>query len=388
MLDVAIKSFLGVLALFLLGFAALTSCDADVGKSRLLKVSTREELESALMVAEGGEKILLAEGSYGPLEILDAKFTDPVTITPVIPLGANFEYVFISGSRGLRLQSLSVHTPTNGGPSTSVVSIVGGSQDVVFERSEVFGAIDSDFTGPNGLHCENVKDVTFSENQIHDVRNGGVFLDSNELRVLGNVIENIGNDGFKFISVENTLVEGNIGPRQVAPSDGAHLDFIQFQGGDSRNIVIRGNASVPGVGAPSWQGIFMDDASYSNVLIERNTLVIASLRGISISGGQNIVIRYNTILDVARGGRKATRIFSDGKVYGNILGTYPEDKRLGEYDGNLYIQNIDDSMPFSYREFFLDWEPHGEIELKSFTPIPGSLAYKYGAEALDPMSAE
>jgi hypothetical protein len=134
-----------------------------------------------------------------------------------------------------------------------------------------------------------------------------------------------------------------------------------------------------------FRGIFLDDARFTNVMIERNIIVTSMIRGISVSGARNTVARYNTVLDVPGAG-KATYVMLDGEVYGNIMSTYPGDKKLGIYEGNLLLQHADPRGRWHYDTVFP--QRAGRVRDHAGRPRPPSPAGWQRATARWPARAE
>ncbi|MGR3585593.1 MAG: right-handed parallel beta-helix repeat-containing protein [Pseudooceanicola nanhaiensis] len=363
---------------FLLGLGA-ASLLAGGAPAATVGITSRKALDRALAAAQGGETLVLADGAYGGLKIAGRSFRPAVTLTSATPRGARFDAVEITGSEGLILDQLHVASPDQGTFSSAVVSIQ-ASSGITLRDSEVNGPVDGDFSGHHGLHTDlGSRDITFARNYVHDVKNGATFIDTSALTVTGNVIDRIGNDSFKLIAITGGVIDGNTGARNVFPQPGSHLDFVQFQGADSRDIVLRGNVFLPGA-RTDVQGIFLDDARFTHVMIERNIIVTSMIRGISVSGARNTVARYNTVLDVPGAG-KATYVMLDGEVYGNIMSTYPGDKKLGIYEGNLLLQHADPRGRWHYDTVFRNARAGSGITLADLAPVPGGLAESYGAMA-------
>ena len=352
----------------------------DPGRAGEISVSSRAELVRTLADAGGGETLVLADGNYGSLHVEGRRFPREVTIRSAGHRGARFDEIVFVNSGNIRIDNVHVASPTNGSFTSRIVAVL-ASRDITVTNSEISGPEDSEFNGHHGIGTDDGSaNVTISGNYIHDVKNGGTFISSSGLKVTGNTVDRIGNDAFKFLAVRDVLIEGNTGSRNVFPAPGSHLDFIQFQGGDSEDIIIRGNVFLPGT-RTNVQGIFMDDAHYTNVLIERNIIVTAMIRGISVSSGTNVVARYNTVLDVPDPGSKATFVMVDGQAYGNIMGTYPNDRMLGETEGNLFVQLGDPKGPFHYHTVFRNAAIGAGVTLADLEPVPGGLADRYGAAA-------
>ncbi|SEK69077.1 Concanavalin A-like lectin/glucanases superfamily protein [Roseivivax marinus] len=344
-----------------------------------IAISTRAELLDALSSASGGETLVLANGRYGDLDVDNRSFGSEVTIVAQNRLGAKFDSVSVSNSDNVRIDGVHVDNPSNGTGGSYVVGITDGSTNVSFVNSEVNGPVDGNYSGHYGIYSSTgSRNVTFENNYVHDVKNGGTFINTSDLTVSGNTIDYIGNDSFKFLSIDGALIEDNIGASHVYASDGAHLDFIQFQGSDSRDITIRGNVYLPETAA-DVQGIFMDDAHYTNVLIEENIIVTGMIRGISVTSGTNVVARNNTVLDIPGTGSKATFVMvPDGQSYNNIQSAYPG-HALGEVGGNLVVQNADPNGAWHYDDLFANADEGLGVTLEGLAPVAGSEAENYGA---------
>ncbi len=348
-----------------------------------IEVTSPAELNAALSRAKGGEVIELPPGDYGSLSIKGKVFSARVTLRAQIRHAARFDAIDIAGSGGIRVEGVHVVSPVNGGRGGGVVTIRDGSRGIQIIDCEINGRIDDDYDGQSGIVTKGgVEDVVFSGNAIHHVNNGGILEAATGLRVVRNQIDFIGNDALKFIGVRDVLIERNTGAQHIFPSNDAHLDFIQFQGADSRDIVLRGNVFLPKTRA-DVQGIFMDDARFSNVLIEGNAIVTGMIRGISVSNGSNVVVRHNTVLDVDGVGSKATLIMAEGaEVVGNIMSTYPQDRRLGVTDGNLYLQLKSRGVAYHYGAYLKRAMSAPPLTLAGIGPKVGTLAEKYGHGAM------
>ncbi|MCR8726851.1 right-handed parallel beta-helix repeat-containing protein, partial [Frigidibacter sp. ROC022] len=329
----------------------------------------------ALSSAKGGETIVMKSGDYGSLDISGKSFSSYVTLVSEEPLGAVFDQVKIRDTDYLRIDNVHVDNPSNGSSASSIVSVTEGSNHVQFLNSEVNGKVDGTYTGHYGLYTKDVTDVTFSGNYVHDVKIGGTFYNAEDLTVSGNTIDYTGSDSLKFISVHGVLIEGNMGARHIYPEAGSHLDFIQFQGNDSSDIVIRGNVSLPGTRG-DVQGIFMDDAHYTNVLIEQNVIVTGMIHGVTLTSGTNVVARNNTVINLSDEGSKATKVMVDGQSYDNIQTSYLQDASSGT---NLTLQNVDSNGPLYYGDFFVNPEAGRWITLEDLVAIDGMIPDNMGA---------
>ncbi|SIT05915.1 Concanavalin A-like lectin/glucanases superfamily protein, partial [Roseivivax lentus] len=350
----------------------------------MISVTTRAQLENALASAQAGDEIVLAAGDYGSFDFNGYNYSGYVTVRSADPDNpAVFDQIDIVGSSFLAIDSVHVDNPSNGAASSKVVNIDGNSHDIVFSNSEVNGSVTTstnynEFQGHYGIYTGgNVRNIRIEENEVHDVKNGFVALGSDNIEVVGNHFDRLGNDTMKFAGVNGVLIENNIGPTSNFPSPTAHVDFIQFQG-SSENITIRGNVSLAG-NIGTTQAIFMADGSYNNVLIEQNILYTGMLHGITLYSGANVTIRDNTVLNAPDLVHKATVIQSpDGAtVTGNIISATGYDGKVS--GGNLYVQHDQPNQAHHYSDYFPNAETGLGVTLQDLVPLAGSLAEQYGA---------
>ncbi|MEM6374715.1 MAG: right-handed parallel beta-helix repeat-containing protein [Pseudomonadota bacterium] len=343
-----------------------------VGQERRVGPAT---LLNALKSARGGETILLEPGRYGPLEIAGLQFADLVHLKSETPRGAVFPRIVISGCRNLRIDGVHVSNPGNGGSGARIVNIIDQSQNIHFINSEVNAKIDGTREGFYAIHgTGNLRDIIIAGNYLHDIKVGVAFFGVQNLAVQDNRIDRILGDSFKFSHIENGAIERNMGARTIFSVPGEHYDFVQFQG-DSRNVVVRNNLSMPRT-VPNVQGVFLNNGRYSDILVENNVIVSSQIRGVSINNSTNSVARNNTLINIPGIGAKATKAIDFSDYYNNILTSYPSD--AGQ-DRNLTLQNTQPGKPFYYGDYFANPEAGLEMTLRDLLPRPGSLAERFGA---------
>jgi hypothetical protein len=240
-----------------------------------------------------------------------------------------------------------VANPDNGGAGSRLVSIDGGSVHVQVVNSEVHVFVDDDFQGWYGVHAGDATSVVFENHFVHDVKNGIVILGADDVRLVGNVIDRIGND------------------------------FIQFQAAADR-VVIRGNVARQR-SDPSWQGIFFDDAPFDDVLIENNVIYNKLVRALSISDRTNIVVRYNTTLTVPGQGHKAAVIIvrSGSSVEHNI--TSHVRNNSGTSGTNTALQWDKPESALFYDNYYENGTAGVGVTIEDLTPVAGSPPETEGA---------
>lgn len=347
----------------------------------MVTVSNTAELTAALKNAKGGETIELAAGDYGALDLTGMTFASNVTITSANSANpAEVDKIDLSGAANVTIDGLHVNSSSDGDAGSKVVKIV-DAKNVSVVNCEVNATVDgtadyNDYQGHYGIFVQGSSNIVVDNNDVHDVRDGVTVMSSSNVQVSENDFDYLGHDTIKIIYTKGVLIENNTGPQHLFAAPGAHKDFIQFGGGNSSDIVIRGNVYLAG-NNPSVQGIFMDDATYTNVLIENNIIYTGMVRGISISSGSGITVKNNTVLNLPDDGSKATIILvpSGSTVENNIIsGT------RGEQSGsNLVVQHSDQSQPFHYMSMFENGFAGMGATLDDLRPLPGSAAAMKGA---------
>ncbi len=341
----------------------LLVCAAAPGIARDIVVA-RGGLQSALSSARAGDAILLKPGDYGDLK-LTQDFSGDVTIRSIEPLAARFGQIRIIGASHIVLDGLRVD---NG--SGTHVQIVDGSRHITVRNSDI-GA-ESGFDAQFGIYSKNSSNISYIDNYIHNATNGTSNFQSQDVTLIGNRVDWVSGDSYKFSEVAGGLVENNWGAAHVRATEGAHNDFMQFQGEASTGFVIRGNVLLPAEGEnATTQGIF---GNLNDSLVEQNIIVTALLRGISVKSGN--IVRENTILDVPGQAVDMTRIMhGDDTVLENNIWT---GKRGGAEGSNIIVQHATPGGKNYVYDLFTDFHGTGTT-LEGLIPVAGSAADGKGA---------
>ncbi|MHA3980923.1 right-handed parallel beta-helix repeat-containing protein [Halovulum sp. GXIMD14794] len=335
------------------------------------RVTTPTELGAALKAPETGQ-ILLAPGDYGKLKIRGT-YPQGLVLRADPPREARFDTIEISGAVNVTLDGLRI-----GGMKTAgkYLQVIDSSRNITIRNSEIGGPPGS-YKG-FGIRAANGAQLVYENNYVHHVTNGIANFQNSDIVLKGNVVDHVAGDSYKFGGVNGGLVENNIGAAHVSAREGAHNDFMQFQGTPSRNIVIRGNAVLPAEGADaSHQGIFVNTkGDVENFLVEQNIIIGALLRGISIEDGKNVTIRYNTLLDVPGQAVNSTRIFANSNaVIENNIWT----EETGRADGsNVVVQHVSPYRAYYVYDLFRDFRGTGTT-LEGLIPVAGKAAEGRGA---------
>ncbi|HEU0221893.1 MAG TPA: Ig-like domain-containing protein [Paracoccaceae bacterium] len=324
-------------------------------------VSTQSQLQSALSSANGGDTIVLANGSYGEL-ILSKDYSSFVTIKAANPKGAEFSGVTFSGASNIRLDGVKVKAKT--------LSVLDFSHHISIENSEISG------NGQFGLRAKDVSELTFKNNYVHDVQFGVAFFGVKGLTVTGNTVDHTESDGYKYGGVSDFLIENNRHGGHIDAASYGHSDFMQFLG-SMNDGVVRGNVYL-GQTRPNVQGLFFTgQASHHNVLIEQNIIYTGMANGITMPTGSGITVRNNTVLTIPNT-VSATFIDVPGGAVSNNINTVPPGGLAGS---NLRVQYSNSGGAYHYSDYFVNAMEGLGITLADLKPVAGSLATTKGAYA-------
>ena len=374
-----------VLTFLMLTLAQVLSISAVHGET--IHVDSDIALNDALSTANGGETIILANGEYEALEIVNLQYNDYVTIKSNNGVSAQFSGISFNNSSYIRLDSLTVVAS-----GREAVGIFENSHHIQVVNSTLHGLDQFDrnnahHTQVSSLYAINVNDNAHNlliENNTATDAESSAYLFSNlrDTIIRGNACDWVASDCFKFSNADNILFENNSGAQNIYPPEGAHVDFVQGQG-DVSNSIFRGNVAL--IGSRTFQGLFFDDATYTNLTIENNLIYTANNRGISVSGenSSGIVARYNTVLRVA-GSQKATFIsLPDNSIKEfNIEGNNTTKNENRFLNNGIVAQWDDDDDIAHYSDYYVNalHGPYASIE--DFAPIAGSPAdNQFGAFA-------
>ena len=343
-----------------------------------ISVTNENELQSALSAVTGGECISLANGDYGSFDINNKNYSAPVTIHSANGRGANFQRLRVDNSSNIHLSHITI---SPGGREN--LYIFNGSHHIEFSNSEIFDVPGFNRNNPvytdvgvlYGINVNGADEITIRDNYVHDVGVGMLIVNTSNLTISNNIVDYVQDDGFKFAAVHHVLIENNTGPRYRYPAPTAHNDFIQFQGSDSSDIIIRGNVTLP-ADPISNQGIFFDDAVYTNVLIENNIVYCGNLRGISVSAGSGIIARYNTVLTPPTWGAKGALIILPSGSLSEFNVSGLNANQSGINGTNHTIQYDDPSGSLFYNSYYQNAMAGAGITLEDLRPIANSPAHE------------
>lgn len=365
-------------------FLVVSLLFSNIVFAQIVEVSSHAELVQALDDSGGGETIQLAAGNYGELTIHDYSFSSYVSIVSFDSNSpALFSNIDFKRSSYIRVDSVRVNHSGREG-----IGIFDSSHHIQVLNSEIYGQNQFDRNQPSyeqvsSLYAVNVNgdvhDILIENIDAHDVMSSAyLFSQVTDSVIRENKCDWVASDCYKFAGADGILFENNFGARNIHASPTAHVDFVQAQGAVS-NSIFRGNVALIS-SSQRFQGLFFDDATFTNITFEDNIISTTSIRGISVSSPDNgpassgIIARNNTIL-IPGGAFKASLILlpSGSIVEDNIVSssvTKNED-RIGS---NITLQwdDVDDIAHYDDYYFNADRGPGATIN--DFRPVSGAVS--------------
>lgn len=312
-----------LLALFLAGPAAARDLIVAPGAGQ----EGYPSIGAALKAAAGGDRVLLAEGSYGAVAIRRARFKTPVVIAPQPGAVVHASSIHIRDSAGLTLRGLNVW-PTAPGTRGKLVHAVGDTARIRIEGMDLRGAPDApdsymtwtldDWTNawaPGGIYLDGADSAAIG-NSLTGV-GFGITTSGPRAEVRGNLIRGFSGDGMRGLGDGSVFAQNRV--QDAVKVSKNHDDGFQSWARDrdaggrkvvsgitlENNVIIEwtGPADHPLRG--TLQGIGLFDGIYKDFVIRNNLILISAWHGISLYGAENATVVNNTVL--APGGAPGDR---------------------------------------------------------------------------------
>ncbi len=339
MLTAFFKSFLFAI----IGLAAATPADA----ARTHNVSSREGLVDAIARADSGDRIILAPGNYGSIDIRGKTWSSDVTLISASTANpARIETLTVNSVSHLLIKSLQIGRPLNPGePNYAIFGNFRTVSSVTLDDVFVRGSMDDNpVNDGNGLNFVDSRNVTVKSSRFEQLGRGLSASGSTDIALSGNVFRAMRTDGMNFANVQRVTIDGNKFS-DFFVGEGDHPDAIQFWTAGTKqassNIIIRNNQIFQGRGAGT-QGIFLTDQvgtlPYQNVRIENNLLyVYDGYNGIMVGHGRGVEIIGNSVLSESRDNQKYW-IRLD-RVEGGVLRNNVADSFVDQNNKSIMMDN-------------------------------------------------
>ncbi len=268
--------------------------------------------------AGAGDRLLLAPGSHGHLEIAGQRFAPALTIASAPAGRAHLDRVVITDSAGLVLRDLDIWPRTPGrtrGPR-GLVRAGAGAQDIRFAGLDVRGGPDApayrrwtreDWVTRwrhDGVQLRG-PDQVLVDSTITGVRLG-VGAAGARVRVAGNEIRGFSGDGIRVFGAGSVIADNTV--RDCVKVDDNHDDGLQSWAGIGQappevvDITVSGNRILEWTGPAdhplrcALHGIGLFDGPYRGWQITNNLIVVRAWHGITLNGMTGAVVANNTLV--------------------------------------------------------------------------------------------
>lgn len=380
-------------------------------------VSTAAELAAAIQAAEGGDRIELAAGNYGELNLTSQHFTgEGVTIVSADPDNvAVFDKITLYRCENMHFDSIEIDFEPTGNTGYQVGFRAAEGTDISISNSLIHGGFDESRESPYdeapvgiGVQIQRVDNVVVDNNEIYDFHAGVGVAYVDGLEVTDNHIHDMRTSPLAGGGVSNVEVSGNHF-ESSHPIDlggtGDHGDMIHFypltnQVGPMENIYIRDNFFEQGTGEDAILGIYIDDAGgggsglgYTNVVIDNNVLHNGDAQGLRVENVDGLTVTNNSFLQASgtgAGSAPGIVLTSDTEnvvIDNNILAGIISGSSISgdaaaalnvQIGDNIFVQNSDPFGDNYVGDIFLNGlTPNGDVV--DFTPLAGSPAEGYGS---------
>lgn len=327
------------------------ACSASAGTARTHEVASHDELVAAIARAQGGDRIILAGGDYGDVDIRGKAWDSDVTlISASVANPARFDTLTLNTITHLTVKSVEIGRPLRAGePSYAIFANFRSVSAVTLDGVFIRGSLDDNpVNDGNGLNVVGSQQVTVKASRFEQLGRGIQMSGSTGLRLIGNDFRAMRTDGMNFANVQQVLIDRNHF-RDFFVGEGDHPDAIQFwtlgTTKASADVTISNNQVFQGQGAGT-QGIFLTDQvgtlPYTNIRIENNLLYVEDgYNGIMVGNGRQIMISGNSVLSPP--GDKETYWIRLDRVEGAVLRGNIADtlvnpnSRAVEMDGNIFL---------------------------------------------------
>jgi Ca2+-binding RTX toxin-like protein len=291
-------------------------------------VDSAAALNAALKVAQSGDTIALASGTYAGVTATNLHFASGVTITEAQGAHAVLTTLTVSASSGLTFSGLEFYADPTGINNPFLVH--NGSTDIHFDRLNVHGSMDGNPADDvAALFVRDSSNISITNSEFQQL--AAAINDSNNvgITISGNSIHDIRTDGIRNNGASDVTITHNT-ITNFFPAPGDHPDAIQFWTNgfttSAHDITVADNLIQRGTGSTA-QGVFMTDSSgvmpYLNLHITGNTIIGEAYNGIDVSGATSALISNNYVQGFTDQ-KSWIRLETDngGLVTGNSANTY------------------------------------------------------------------
>lgn len=276
----------------------------EIAQAADRSVTGPAELEAAVASAAPGDRLLLAAGAYGALDLRGIRFAPAALIAAADPGNPPvFSSIYLNDVGGVAFKGVRVEYGPTQAPLTSYAVNILGSADVDLDGLEILSA-QNGIAGDDayGVNIRDSARISVRNNNIHDVYRGVAVFDSDDVAIARNRISKVGSDGvvgrgaLRLSVLHNYFFDFEIIDMEVQ-----HPDAIQLWSRDAQrpneDILIRGNLIRRAAGDPS-QGVFIKTTEIATIdlKIEENLIEQSMGQGIFAENINGARIQNNTVI--------------------------------------------------------------------------------------------
>lgn len=267
-------------------------------------------------VITSGDVVILKPGKYKPLDVINQKFTKPVSIISKEKWGVKLPYVRVKNSSNVLLFGFTV-SPEFGklDGTRNLVDVRNGSSNIVIDSFNIYTVKDTHNWDKKDWGIKAYSGVFTAGKSVDVIRSKiknvmfGISSNAPNSKIVENLIENFSGDGMRG-NGDYTLFERNI-VKNCLQVDDNHADGFQAWStgkdgkvgtGELTGITLRGNWFLNYEDENQkykchLQGIGLFDGTYVDWVIENNVLIVDHYHGITVMGAKNVKILNNTVFD-------------------------------------------------------------------------------------------
>ena len=378
-----------------------------------IRVSSAQDLATALAQAPEAETILLAGGDYGTLILTGTTRSNRAVTLQSADLAtpARFSGLVVNGTANVTFDGITFdYSFQKGDPPWATPFTIYASRNLTIRNSTFDGdlargvsAIDDGYGTGLGLTVDKSGSVTLAGNRFSNFLRGLAVSDSAQVTISGNDISAIRSDGMDFAAVQSLLVADNqLHDFKASRFSDDHADMIQFWTAGTtqptKDVVIRDNVLNSGNG--NWtqsillgnelvrQGLAGSEMFYRNITITGNVIINSHLHGITVGEADGLTITHNTLIHNRRTdgdtnnpmlwtprinvAEAAQNVTIEGNATAAISGA--EKRPDWKVTRNVLIQDTEPAAPFYYDSVFVAALTGNPQTLAPFTYLPGGAA--------------
>ncbi len=275
---------------------------ASAAHAAILPAATTADVQAALNVAQAGDSIALAAGTYSGLSFYHQSFPGSgITITSADPahpaILTNFNVEAVDGLTFLALDMKVLV------PNWSGFNIYGG-HGIRFDHVHVYGPPGAPDPNVQAVNFFDSTNIAFTNSEIEQVSHGLSVARSTDILVSGNHIHHVNSDTLDFTQDTFLEVSTNV-LHDFYPTEGNHPDAMQFgtygTATPSHDLLVTDNLIYGGAGQGS-QGIFMGDEvgtlPFQSTTLSKNVIIDFSGYAVRPTHNVDVTLAGNTLVSV------------------------------------------------------------------------------------------